>query len=115
MIVGKIRIHRIIATAFIPNPDNLPEINHIDGVKDNNNVNNLEWVSHRDNMIHAAKLRPKTDNRSKKVEMIDERGKCLQTFKSISEASRESKVCNDTVSYHCKHEDMRSVRRFRFA
>jgi len=48
-------VHRMVALAFIPNPNNELYINHKDGVKTNNNVNNLEWVDHRTNMIHAHK------------------------------------------------------------
>lgn len=49
-------IHRIIAKAFMPNPQNKAEINHIDANKQNNNINNLEWVTHKENCHHAAKL-----------------------------------------------------------
>jgi HNH endonuclease len=44
--------HRLVALAFIPNPLQLPEINHKDRNKINNNVSNLEWITHRDNVIH---------------------------------------------------------------
>lgn len=47
------KIHRIVAQTFIENPDNLPQVNHIDGDKTNNHVENLEWVSNIDNAHHA--------------------------------------------------------------
>lgn len=50
-----IAVHRVVALTFLDNPNNLPQVNHIDGNKINNNVSNLEWCSNYDNMQHAIK------------------------------------------------------------
>ena len=55
-VTTKHRIHRLVAFAFLSNPDNLPEINHIDGNKANNHVSNLEWCTRQQNIEHASKV-----------------------------------------------------------
>lgn len=71
-------IHRLVAKAFIPNPNNLPEVNHIDGNKRNNNVDNLEWCSRLDNMQHYF---------NKKVNQLDKNGTIINTYPNCRAAA----------------------------
>jgi hypothetical protein len=50
------RVHKLVAESFVPNPDNLPVVNHIDGNRMNNRADNLEWVTYKQNAKHAQKL-----------------------------------------------------------
>lgn len=69
-------IHRMVAAAFIPNPHNLSDVNHIDENKNNNIVDNLEWVSHKENMIYSASKMYKT----RKGQRLSYDQKCIRDF-----------------------------------
>ena len=55
-----VKIHRLMAISFIPNPENKITVNHIDGNKTNNNINNLEWATYSENNLHAYLIGIKT-------------------------------------------------------
>lgn len=87
-------IARLVAQAFIPNPDNKSEINHIDGIKANNDVSNLEWVTRSENMQHAFDMglkKPSPNAGATKIPINVygyKTGNFKSTHTSLSEAAR---------------------------
>ena len=99
-------IHRLVAEAFIPNPDSLPQVNHKDGNKLNNNVDNLEWCSFSENMKHAYKnglVNPKT----KRVIQYSDNYTKIKEWDSIADASKELGINHANIITVCKQNTNR--------
>lgn len=83
-------LHILFARAFIPNPENKPQVNHIDGDKCNCSLTNLEWVSCKENNAHARKTGLHISDGDKRIGQYKD-GILIRIFKSASEASRITK------------------------
>ena len=93
-------VHRLVAQAFIPNPLNLPYVNHKDEVRTNNNVENLEWCTPKYNANYGDAIQRSKSKRSKPVVRIDKFGN-EEIYESIREAERRTGISNSNISAVC--------------
>ena len=100
------RVHRLVCLAFLENPDNKPFVNHKDENRSNNKLENLEWITNKENVNYSLDLnnRTKENKRSKIVIQIDQKtGEILNEYKSVSVASKESKIDYNCISFCCRN------------
>lgn len=102
-----VSVHQLVARAFIPNPLNLPTVNHRDGNKLNNASTNLEWASYSANNIHALESQLRQP-RSNPVVQESVAGKIIAFYDSVSKASRVTGVSRGMIS-HCIHHRARTA------
>lgn len=99
----KFFVHRLVAQTFIPNPENKPQVNHKDGNKLNNHVNNLEWVTNKENINHAEKFGLRTHENVLKIEQVKEIKK-LFGIKSMQELAEMYNVSLSCIKHiHAGH------------
>lgn len=94
-------VHRIVANAFIPNPNGYTEVNHKDFNRCNNCVDNLEWVNSSQNKKHAYQKAENKKSRGKPVEQYTKEGIFLRSYDSVSEAAEELGCCIAAISNCC--------------
>ena len=94
--------HRIVAEEFIPNKENKPCVNHIDGNKLNNNVNNLEWCTYSENMQHAIKNNLFRDKQKrKKIKQYDLNNNLIKVWDSVKLIEDTYNVSHTAIRYCC--------------
>lgn len=97
-------VHRLVAEAFIPNPENKPVVNHIDGNPSNNHVDNLEWATRSENDLHAFRLglrKPSNGGTNKHVVRIDRYGNEV-VYDSMLKAANSNGYSVGQIHYYVK-------------
>ncbi len=94
-------VHRLVALAFVDNPDNLPQVNHKDECKTNNEASNLEWCNRKYNMNYGTVKQRIGAKHKRRINQYDLNSNYIATYNSQQEAARQTGISNVSIFYCC--------------
>ena len=94
-------IHRLVAEAFVPNPDNLPQVNHKDENKLKNIYTNLEWCTAKYNINYGTGTKKRSYQRSKKLYQLSKDGEVIKIWSSTHEVHKQTGYSQGNISSCC--------------
>lgn len=116
---SQVTVHRLVAETFLPNPTEKPEVNHINGIRDDDRAENLEWVNRSENQLHAYRVlnrKCKVPKKEQRQQYLDESSKKViqyeiqiivkekARYNSIREAERQTGIVHTSISKCCRHK-----------
>lgn len=121
---SNIYVHILVAKAFVNNPENKPEVNHLNGVKFNNTAENLEWCTRGENLTHSYRVLGRRHGRtgkhgkdnplSKPIVKMDDKGNIIKEFDCGVDAAKHINVTKSSMSYCCKNHTKSKGYYFKF-
>lgn len=110
----QLSVHRLVASAFVPNPNELPMVNHIDEDKTNNACSNLEWCDAEYNANYGTGKNRSSDTRAIPVVAVSDLGKVLARFRCAADAERMTGIHRSDISA-CLHGRIKTAGGYRWA
>lgn len=97
-------VHRLVASAFLENPNKYSNINHKNGIKDDNRVDNLEWCSHRANVLHSIYVLQNKRIYKDQICQYDKSGSLIHVFNNVREAVQSTGINHGNILHCANHK-----------